>query len=78
MNDFLSGSHPSLWKRIEMLKREELHWTILYSRLDNGHIPRRVKTYSLLNAKICKIVETYNSVNNRVQYLNISSCLNIN
>src|ERR1700689_5354775 len=25
MNDFLSGSHPSLWKCIEMLKKEELH-----------------------------------------------------
>jgi hypothetical protein len=80
MNDFLSGSHPSLWKCIEMLKKEELHWKVQCDRLDTGYAPRRIKMYRILNEKILNIIESYNTTTeNRVEFLkNVSACLKLN
>jgi hypothetical protein len=77
MNDFLSGSHPSLYKCIEMLKKEELHWDIQCQSLDIGHVPRRRKKYQLLNERIANVMDCYNTTTaNRFEFLkNMSMCL---
>jgi hypothetical protein len=28
MNNFLSGAHPDMWRCLEMLKAEQLHWEL--------------------------------------------------
>ncbi len=51
MNNFLSGSHPDMWKCLELLQSEQHHWELETAKIASGIRKPFVRKYQQLNVQ---------------------------
>ena len=76
MNTISNGSHPTMWKCVEILQKEELHWHLEIEKLRCGKHESQAKSQRQLDIRLQNIVNSYNSAQETLDYLrSIGKCL---
>jgi len=71
LNTIVDGAHPSMWKSLDCIRKEQRHWEQKCANLRSGELVIRRNQYIHLDKKLRSIVTHYNTpvYNTTMEYL---------